>query len=238
MAFFPAGLRHRPAALLLHISVTRFVARFVASLAFLPVAGLAYRFHDCFLDGLVACVPPFFQDFVVHQLVTGPALLLTRREAALGVATGLVGAGVLGGTAVACGRILDSPEQADQHSQQRRSQAHPHDFASSSASVRGQGTTHNRPTLWIVNLGSGFLCSSDPPLDGICGGGPSQANRWDQFPRNALLAGPVLQVGVMPRLAPKRLSPSKPLYRLNFRALITTRLIYEACAASLNARGN
>jgi hypothetical protein len=94
-------------------------------------------------------MPPFFQDSIVHQLVAGAALLLARGEAALGIAARLRTAGVLGRTAVRCSRWLDSPEQADQRSQQRRSQAHPHDFASSKG-----------PTLWIVNLGSGWCPSA------------------------------------------------------------------------------
>jgi hypothetical protein len=54
-------------------------------------------------------------------------------------------------------RGLDSPEQADQRSQQRHSQAHPHDLASSSA--RGQ-------LCEIVCLGSGMVRD---PLTALAG---------------------------------------------------------------------
>src|SRR6185312_3921718 len=82
---------------------------------------------DGFLYRLIAGLPAFFQNSVVDQLITGLTLLLTCGEAGLGVATRLRATAVGGTTAVRCRRILDGPEQADHRSQQRRSQAHPHD---------------------------------------------------------------------------------------------------------------
>src|SRR5205807_1587584 len=74
--FLIAGLLDRPGGLLLHFLVARYVARFVASVAFLSVASLAYRLGDRLLDGLVASMPALFQDCVVHQFIAGTTLLL------------------------------------------------------------------------------------------------------------------------------------------------------------------
>jgi hypothetical protein len=112
----------------LHGLVAGFLHGLVTGFAFITVASLADLLVDGFLNRLIARVPSLFQDCVVHQLVAGAALLLTRGEAALGVAAGLRTAGVLGRTTIACDRGMDSPEQADHRSQQRRSQAHPHDL--------------------------------------------------------------------------------------------------------------
>jgi hypothetical protein len=138
MALFPAGFVDRFAAGLLNGLVASLVTGLVASLALLPVASLANGFHDRFLDILVAGVPPFFQDGVIHELVTRATLLLAGGKAALGVATRLRTAVILRCAAVACDGRLDRPEQADHCSQQRRSQAHPHDFASSAEKVKGR----------------------------------------------------------------------------------------------------
>src|SRR5262249_29130379 len=117
---------------------------------------LANRFHDRFLHSVVAGVPPLLQTAVVDQLIASMALLLAGAEAALGFATGLLTVAVVGGAAaIVCSRSLDSPEQADQRSHQRHSQAHPHELASSSA--RGQ-------LCKIVRLGSGLVRD---PLTGI-----------------------------------------------------------------------
>jgi len=89
LAFLPARLIDGLAAGLRNGLVAGLVARLVASLAFLAVASLAYRLHDSFLHGLVASVPPLFQNRIVNQFVTSAALLLTRGEAALSVATRL-----------------------------------------------------------------------------------------------------------------------------------------------------
>jgi hypothetical protein len=113
VAFFPAGLVDRLAAGLLHGFIGGFVARFVASLALFAIASLANLLHDGFLDGLVAGVPPFLQDRVVHQLVARAALVVTRRETTLRLTTRLAAAGVLVGAAMRCSRALDRPEQAD-----------------------------------------------------------------------------------------------------------------------------
>jgi hypothetical protein len=62
-------------------------------------------------------------------------------------------------------RGLDGPEQADQRSQQRHSQAHPHDLASSSAPSHSRPLSGGRlppeqeaqPVVKIVRLGSVFV---------------------------------------------------------------------------------
>jgi hypothetical protein len=136
VTFLPASFVARLAAHLLNLFVAGLIAGPVASFAFLAIAGLADRLHDGLPDRLVTGMPPPLQDGIVHELVAGATLLLARGEAALGVATRLGRAGVLLGTAVRCRGNLDSPKQAKKCSQQRQSQAHPHDLASS-----------NEPTL-------------------------------------------------------------------------------------------
>jgi hypothetical protein len=106
--------------------VARLVAGLVASLALFAVASLADRLLDALVDGLVAGVPALFDDGVPDQLVVHVALLLAGTEATLGVATRAWAAVVITGAAVPGSRGLDSPEEADQRDQQRRSQAHPH----------------------------------------------------------------------------------------------------------------
>jgi len=59
--------------------------------------------------------------------------LLAGRETTLSVAGGLRTTRVLGGAAVGCRRRLISRKQANQGHQQGRTQAHPHDLASSLA---------------------------------------------------------------------------------------------------------
>jgi hypothetical protein len=131
LAFLPARLIARLAYLALDRLVAGLVAGLVASLAFLAIAGLAYLLHDRLLNGLVAGVPALLEYGIVHQLVAGAALLLAGAEAALGIATRIATAGVLVGAAVGCSRRPDCPEKADHRDQQRHSQAHPHDLASS-----------------------------------------------------------------------------------------------------------
>src|SRR4029077_4256714 len=133
LALLVAGLVDRLGLDAFHGLVARFRNRLVASLGFRMVNRLANRFHDRFLNGLVAGMPPFLQAAVVNELVAGPALLLAGAEATLSFAARLITVGVVGGAAMSGSGILDSPEQADQRSQQRLSQAQPHDLASSSA---------------------------------------------------------------------------------------------------------
>jgi len=136
MTFFPASLVARAAAHLLHLLVTGLVARPIARLALVAIAGSADRLHHRFLNRFVTGMPPSLQDGVIHELVARAALLLARCKAALGVAARCLTTAVFLCAAVLCRGRLDSPEQAEQPGQQRRSQAHPHDFASS-----------NEPTL-------------------------------------------------------------------------------------------
>src|SRR5262249_25261539 len=107
--------------------VGRLVAGLVAGLLFGPVAGLAHRLHDGLLDRLVASVEPLLEHGIVHQLVAGATLLLAGAEAALGVATRLGTAGVLGGAVEGGMSRGGGPEQAGHGARQRRTQAHPHD---------------------------------------------------------------------------------------------------------------
>ena len=130
-AFLVAGLVDRLANGGLHRFVAGLGDLLVASAGFFTIAGLLDRLHDRFLHGLVASVPPLFQDRVVHQLVARAAALVTLRKATLILARGI--AAIVDGAAVRRGRVLGRPQQADQCDQQRRSQAHPHDLASSSA---------------------------------------------------------------------------------------------------------
>jgi hypothetical protein len=171
VALFPAGLVAGLAAGLHAGLVARLVARFVAGLALFAIASLANRLHHSFLHGLVAGVPPLLQDRVVHQLVTGAALLLTSSEAALGIAARVRTAGVLGGAAIRRGRVLDSPEQADHRSQQRHSQAHPHDLASSSAYGPVVVNSSTRVRLYVtpIRYRSGWLprLTQIPPSSGL-----------------------------------------------------------------------
>jgi hypothetical protein len=97
-----ASLLDRAGAILGHRFVARFLDGFVASLAFLAVASLADRLHDGLLDGVVAGVPPLFQDCVVHKLVGRPALLLTRCERTLRIAGRFRTTCVLGCAAMCC----------------------------------------------------------------------------------------------------------------------------------------
>src|SRR5262249_17361954 len=120
-----------------------FVALLIAGPALVAVAGLLDRLHDGFLHGLVAGVPPLLQDRVVDQLVARAAPLVARSKAALIVATRR--AAVVAGAAMRRGRVLGRPQQADQCDQQRRSQAHPHDLASSSA----RGPVGWIPWSWV-----------------------------------------------------------------------------------------
>jgi uncharacterized membrane protein len=121
LAFLVASLVDRLGLNALHGLIAGFGDRFVASLGFRVVNRLANRLHDRFLHGRVTGVPPFFQAAVVDQLVAGAALLLAGAEATLGLAAWLITAAVFGGAAMSRGRGLDSPEQADQRSQQRHS---------------------------------------------------------------------------------------------------------------------
>ncbi len=126
-ALLIAGLVARFAGCTGHLLVAGLIARPITGLALLTVAGLANLLHNGFLHRLIAGLPALFQDGVVNQFVAGLALLLTSGEAALGLATRLLTTAVVGAAAMRCRRELNRPQQADQCSQQRRSQAHPHD---------------------------------------------------------------------------------------------------------------
>src|SRR5262249_37816378 len=132
----------------------------------LAIASLADRLHDGFLDGLVAGVPALFHDVVVDQLVAGLGLLLAGAEAALGITarlrTGVVPAGAAGRGP----RRGDGPDQADHRDKQQRSQAHPHDFASSILHVGQLGG--------FSGLGAGWCGTPRTPSAGpasACPGG-------------------------------------------------------------------
>jgi hypothetical protein len=156
VAFLPAGLIAGPVANLLDLLAAVLIAGPVAGLAFFAIARPADLLHAGFLDHLVAGVPAFFENLVPDQFVAGATLLLACREATLCIAAWVPATSIFPGTAIRCGGVLNGPEQADQCSQQRRSQAHPHDFASS-----------KEPIIRIVKLGSGWCPSAGKPTGPI-----------------------------------------------------------------------
>jgi hypothetical protein len=129
--FLPARPRHRLAALDHLGPVLGDVAIAKACFAYVLVAGLLDFVDDRL--GLVAGVPALFHDGVIDQLVTHTILLLACGEAALRVATPLGAACVTDGATVRRGRNWNHAQQRGQREQQRRSLAHLHDLASSSA---------------------------------------------------------------------------------------------------------
>src|SRR5262249_1992408 len=76
--FLPASPLHGAGAFLHDVAILRNAAFAVDGFAFFAVASPGHGFVARFAYGLVAGVPPFFLDGVIHELVADAILLLAR----------------------------------------------------------------------------------------------------------------------------------------------------------------